>query len=79
MADRRGRGGSSDRFPLLVLRIVADGDCSQETRRRLLLGRKALTNLDSALRSRDITLPTKVGIVKARPFLWSRTVVRAAL
>ena len=49
-------------------KITADGDCSHEIRRRLLLGRKALTNLDSVLKSRDITLPTKVCIVKAVVF-----------
>ena len=48
--------------------ITADGDSSHEIRRRLLLGRKALTNLDSVLPSRDITLPTKVHIVKAMVF-----------
>ena len=46
-------------------KITADGDCSHEIKRRLLLGRKAMTNLDSVLKSRDITLPTKVHIVKA--------------
>ena len=45
--------------------ITADGDCSHEIKRRLLLGRKAMTNLDSILKSRDITLPTKVHLVKA--------------
>ena len=45
-------------------KITADGDCSHEIKRRLLLGRKAMTNLDSILKSRDITLPTKVGLVK---------------
>ena len=45
--------------------MAADGDCSHETKRRLLLGRKAMTNLDSILKSRDITLPTKVHVVKA--------------
>jgi len=49
-------------------KIPADGDCSHETKRRLLLGRKAMTNLDSILKSRDITLPTKVHIVKAIVF-----------
>ena len=49
-------------------RIPADGDCSPDTKRRLLLGRKAVSNLDSVLKSRDITLPTKVHIVKARFF-----------
>ena len=46
-------------------KITADGDCSQEIKRRLLLGRKVMTNLDSILNSRDITLPTKVCLVKA--------------
>ena len=49
-------------------KITADGDCSHETRRRLLLGKKAMTNLDSILKSRDITLPTKVHIVQATVF-----------
>ena len=49
-------------------KITADGDCSHEIRRRLLLGRKALTNLDSMLKNRDIILPTKVRIVKAIVF-----------
>ena len=47
------------------LEITADGDCSHEIKRRLLLGRKVMTNLDSILKSRDITLPTKVCLVKA--------------
>ena len=50
-------------------KITADGDCSHEIKRRLLLGRKAMTKLDSILKSRDITLPTKVCIVKAMVFL----------
>ena len=50
-------------------KITADGDCSHEIKRRLLLGRKAITNLDSILKSRDITLPTKVCLVKAMVFL----------
>ena len=49
-------------------KITADGDCSHEIKRRLLLGRKAMTNLDSIFRSRDITLPTKVCLVKAMVF-----------
>ena len=49
-------------------KISADGECRHEIKRRLLLGRKAMTNLDSILKSRDITLPTKVGIVKAMVF-----------
>ena len=52
-------------FIFLVSRITADGDCSHEIKRRLLLGRKAMTSLDSVFKSRDITLPTKVHIVKA--------------
>ena len=55
-------------FLFLGSKITADGDCSHEIRRRLLLGRKAMTNQDSVLKSRDITLPTKVGIVKAVVF-----------
>ena len=49
-------------------KITADGDCSHEIKRRLLLGRKVMTNLDSILKSRDITLPTKICIVKAMVF-----------
>ena len=49
-------------------KITADGDCSQEIKRRLLLGRKVMTNLDSLLKSRDVTLPTKVCLVKATVF-----------
>ena len=49
-------------------KITADGDCSHEIKRRLLLGRKVMTNLDSILKSRDITLPTKVHLVKAMVF-----------
>ena len=52
-------------FIVLGSKIIADGDCSHEIKRRLLLGRKAVTNLDSILKSRDITLPTKVHLVKA--------------
>ena len=56
-------------FIFLGSKIIADGDCSHEMKRHLLLGRKAITNLDSVLKSRDITLPTKVHIVKAMVFL----------
>ena len=56
-------------FIVLGSKITADGDCSHEIKRRLLLGRKAVTNLDRVLKSRDITLPTKVCIVKAMVFL----------
>ena len=55
-------------FLFLGSKITADGDCSHEIRRRLLLGRKAMTNPDSVLKSRDITLPTAVCIVKAMVF-----------
>ena len=55
-------------FICLDSNITADGDCSHEIKRRLLLGRKAMTNLDSLLESKDITLPTKVHLVKAMVF-----------
>ena len=55
-------------FLILGSKITADGDCSHEIKRHLLLGRKVLTNLDSILKSRDITLPTKVRLVKAMVF-----------
>ena len=55
-------------FIFLGSKITADGDCSHEIKRRLLLGRKAMTNLDSILESRDITLPTKIHLVKALVF-----------
>ena len=55
-------------FILWGSKITADGDCSQEIKRRLLLGRKVMTNLDSILKSRDITLPTEVRLVKAMVF-----------
>ena len=56
-------------FILLGSKITADGDCSHEIKRHLLLGRKVMTNLDSILKSRDITLPTKVRLDKAMVFL----------
>ena len=55
-------------FIFLGSKITADGDCSHEIKRHLLLGRKAMTNLDSIFKSRDITLPTKVRLVKAMVF-----------
>ena len=55
-------------FIFLGSKITADGDCSHEIKRRLLLGRKAMTNLDSILKSRDITLPTKICLVRAMFF-----------
>ena len=57
-----------DRFPYLGSKITADGDCSHEIRRQLLLGRKALKNLDRVLKSKNITLPTKICIIKAMVF-----------
>ena len=68
MANRWGNIGNSDRLYFLGSKITADGDYSHEIKRRLLLGRKAMTNLDSILKSRDITLPTKVHLVKAIVF-----------
>ena len=56
-------------FIFLGSKITADGDCNHETKRRLLLGRKAMTNLESILKSRDITLPTNVHLVKVMVFL----------
>ena len=56
-------------FIFLGSKITADGDCSLEIKRRLLLGRKVMTNLDSILKSRDVTLPTKLCLVKAMVFL----------
>ena len=55
-------------FIFLGSKITADGDCSHEIKRRLLFGRKAMVNLDSILKSRDVTLPTKVRLVKAMVF-----------
>ena len=63
-------------FILGGFKITADGDCSHEIKRCLLLGRKVMTNLDSILKSRDITLPTKVYLVKAMIFQWSCMDVR---
>jgi len=63
-----GRVEAVTDFIFLGSRIIADGDCSHEIKKCLLLGRKAMTNLDSVLKSRDITLPTKVHIVKAMVF-----------
>ena len=68
IANRWGNNGNSDRLYFEGSKITADGDCSHEIKRLLLLGRKAMTNLDSILKSRDITLPTKVGLVKAMVF-----------
>ena len=72
MANRWGKSGNCGRFYFLQIKfdskIIADGDCSHEIKRRLLLGRKVMTNLDNILKSRDIILPTKVHLVKAMVF-----------
>ena len=68
MASRWGNNGNSVDFIFLGSKITADGDCSHEIKRRLLLGKKLMTNLDSILKSRDITLSTKVCLVKAMVF-----------
>ena len=68
MASRKGNNGNSERLILGSSKTTADGDCSHEIKRCLLLGRKAMTNLDSPLRNRDITFPTKVHLVKAMVF-----------
>ena len=68
MANRWGKSRSSDRFYFLGLKITADGNCSHEIKKRLLLGRKAMINLESVLKSRDITLHTKVCTVKVVGF-----------
>ena len=68
MGNRWGNSGNSVKLYFLDSKITADGDCSHEIRRRLLLGRKVMTNLDSILESSDITLPTKFCLVKAMVF-----------
>ena len=68
MANRWRNNRNSERLYFGGSKITADGDFSHEIKRRLLLGRKAITNLDNILKSRDITLPTKVCLVKAMVF-----------
>ena len=68
MGNRWGNSGNSVRLYIFGLQNHADGDCSHEIKRRLLLGRKVMTNLDKIFKSRDITLPTKVRLVKAMVF-----------
>ena len=68
MANRWGNSRNSERFYFGGSKITADDDCRHEIKRRLLLGRKAMTNQDSILKSRDVTLPTKVRLVKAMAF-----------
>ena len=69
MANRWGNNGNGERLNLGGSKIMADGDCSHEIKRCLLLGSKVMSNLDSILKSRNITLPTKVHLVKAMVFL----------
>ena len=69
MANRSGNDLNSERLYFGGSKITADGDCSHEIKKCLLLERKAMTNLDSILKSRDITFPTKVCLVKAMVFL----------
>ena len=68
MANRWGNNGNTDRLYFGGSKITADGDCSREIKRHLLLGRKVMTNLDSILKSRVIALPTKVHLFKAMVF-----------
>ena len=68
MGNRWGNSGNSVRLYFFSSKITADGDCSHEIKRCLLLGRKVMTNLDSIFKSRDIALPTKVHLVKAMVF-----------
>ena len=68
MANRWGNNGNTDRLYFGGSKITADGDCSREIKRHLLLGRKVMTNLDSILKSRVIALPTKVCLFKAMVF-----------
>ena len=68
MANRWGNNGNSDTLFLRAPKSLKDADCSHEIKGHLLLGRKAMTSLDSILKSRDITLPTKVILVKAMVF-----------
>ena len=67
-ANRWGNSGNSDRLYFGGLQITADGECTHEIKRCLLLGRKVMTNPDSILKSRNITLPTKIHLVKAMVF-----------
>ena len=68
MANRWGKGEAMTDFIFLGLKITADGDCSHEIKRHFLPGRKAMTNLDSILKNRDMTLLTKVCVAKAMVF-----------
>ena len=75
MANRRVKVEAVIDFLFLGSKITVDSDCNHENRRQLVLGRKAMTNLDSTLKSRDITLPTKVRIVKVIIFPDRKSVV----
>ena len=79
MANRWGKSGSSDRFFFRGSKNTENIDCSHEIKRHLLFGRKVMTNLGSILKSRDITLPTKVRLGKAMVFQWSGMDVRVEL
>ena len=68
MGNRWGNSGNHGRFIFVGSKITVDSDCSHKIKRCLLLARKAMTNLDSILKSRDITLPTKIPVVKAVVF-----------
>ena len=68
MVNRWGNNGNSERLYFWVSKITADGDCSHEIKRLLFPGRRVMTNLDSILKSRDVTLSTKVHLVKAMVF-----------
>ena len=68
MANTWGNNGNSERLYFFRLQITADGDCSHEIKRRLLVERKVMTNLDDILKSRDIIFPTKVRLVKVMVF-----------
>ena len=71
MTNRWGNSGNSDRLYLFGVQNHGDGDFSHDIKGHLLLGRKVMTNLDSILKSRDITLPTKEHLVQATVFQWS--------
>ena len=68
MANRWGKNGNSERLYFLGSKITAYGDCSHEIKRYLFLGRKVMTNLDSILKSKDVTLPTNAHLVKTMVF-----------
>ena len=79
MRKRWGNSGNSARFYFMGFQITADGDCSHEIKRCLLFGRKVMNNLDSIFKSRDITLPTKVHLVKVMFFSGSCMAVKVEL